>query len=266
MKVYGGQTRQHPMFISPINGVVKPVELVIFADLLYLPVTKMAENQQDQDQAVQEVLDKTEVFIQKNRKSLGIIIGALVIAVGGYLYYQKVYVAGKEKEAQTLLFHAEEYFRNDSLRLAINGDGNNPGLEEISSDYSMTPSGNLAKYYLGMAYLKNKEFDKAIDMLKSYTAHDHLSGSLALGAIGDANMELKNTDEGISYYKKASEENPNNYTTPIMLMKLGVALESKGSYKEAVAVYETLRKDYSTSTEGSQADRYIARASALAGE
>ncbi|MFM8432179.1 MAG: hypothetical protein ACKOA1_05230, partial [Bacteroidota bacterium] len=80
----------------------------------------MAENQQDQDNLVQETIGKSEVFIQQNRKSLSIIIGALVMAVGGYIFYQKVYVAGKETETQEYFFRAEDYLKKDSLRLAIN--------------------------------------------------------------------------------------------------------------------------------------------------
>ena len=226
----------------------------------------MAENQQDQDQVVQEAIGKAEDFIQNNRKSLGIIVGALVLAVGGYLFYQKVYVAGKEQEAQTLLFHAEQYFKNDSIKLAINGDGNHPGFEEIANDYSVSPSGNLAKYYLGMSYMKAKQYDMAIETLKGYEANDELTGCLALGAIGDAYMEQNNTEEAIAYYQKAAKENPNNFSTPIMLMKLAGAYELKADYKEAISIYERLRNDYPTSTEASQADKYIARASTLAGE
>jgi tetratricopeptide (TPR) repeat protein len=168
----------------------------------------MAENQQDQDNIVQDAIGKSEAFIQQNRKSLSIIVGALVIAVGGYLFYQKVYVAGKEKEAETVLFRAEDYFKKDSIKLAINGDGNNPGLEEISGDYSVSPSGNLSRYYLGMSYMKAKEYDKAIEALKSYDAKDQMTGALALGAIADAYMELNNTDEAISYYEKAQTTSP----------------------------------------------------------
>lgn len=226
----------------------------------------MSENQNNPDQVVQEVLSKTEQFIQTNRKSLGIIVGALVVAVGGYLFYQKVYVAGKERDAQAVLFQAEAYFKADSLKLAINGDGNNPGFEEIANEYSVAPSGNLAHYYLGMSYMKLKEYDKAIDALKSYTAKDHLTGSLAYGAIGDAYMEMNNTEDAIAYYEKAAKESPNNFSTPIMLMKLGGANELKGSYQEAVAAYERIRKDYPTSTEAAQIDKYISRASSLAGE
>ncbi|HNP48450.1 MAG TPA: tetratricopeptide repeat protein [Bacteroidia bacterium] len=225
----------------------------------------MAEKPQDQDFIVTEALGKTEHFIDQNKKSLGIIIGALVLAVGGYLFYQKVYVAGKETDAQKELFRAEENFKNDSLKLAINGDGNHMGLEDIVNEYSVSPSGNLARYYLGMAYIKQKEYDKAIDMLKSYDAKDEVTGAIVLGAIGDAYMELKNTDEAITYYEKASKENPNNFDTPIMLMKWAAALESKGNYKEATEVYERLKKDYPSSPEGAQIDKYISRANTLAG-
>lgn len=225
----------------------------------------MAENQQDQDFIVSEAIGKTEHFINQNKKSLGIIIGALVLAIGGYLFYQRVYVAGKEKEAQAELFRAEQYFNQDSLKLAVNGDGNHPGLEELVNDYSVSPSGNLSRYYLGMSYLKMKEYDKAVDMLKSYDAKDEVTGALTYGAIGDAYMELKNTDEAITYYEKASKEKPNAFNTPMMLMKWAGALESKGNFKEAIDVYEHLKKDYPASPEGAQIDKYISRANALAG-
>jgi TolA-binding protein len=223
----------------------------------------MAETSQDQEFIVTEALGKTETFINQNRKSLSIIVGALVLAIGGYLFYQKVYVANKEKDAQAQLFWSEQYFNADSLRLAINGDGNHPGLEQIVDEYSMSPSGNIARYYLGMAYLKQKEYEKAIEQLRSYDAKDEMTGSLVYGAIGDANMELKNTDEAISFYEKASSEKPNNFSTPIMLMKLATAHEVKGNYKDAKDAYERIKKDYPASNEASQADKYIARAEAM---
>jgi tetratricopeptide (TPR) repeat protein len=219
----------------------------------------MAETTQDQEFVVTEALSKTENFISTNRKSLSIIFGALVLAVGGYLVYQKVYVANKEKEAQVLLFHAEQYFNSDSLKLAINGDGNNPGLEEIADQYSMSPSGNLAKYYLGMSYLKLKDYDRAIETLRGYDAKDQMTGSIVYGAIGDAYMEQKNNDDAISFYKKAVAENPNNFSTPIMLMKLAIAYEVANDYNSAKDSYLKIKKDYPSSNEASQVDKYIAR-------
>ena len=226
----------------------------------------MAETSQDQDFIVTEALGKTEHFINQNRKSLSIIFGALILAVGGYFFYQKVYVANKEKEAQTFLFYSEQFFNSDSLKLAINGDGNHPGLKEIADDYGVSPSGNLARYYLGMAYMKMKDYTNAIEELRSYEAKDNVTGAIVYGAIGDANMELKNTDEAISFYQKASSEKPNNFTTPIMMMKLATALESKGDYKESKKIYIQLKKDYPASTEAQQVDRYIARTEAMDGK
>ncbi len=223
----------------------------------------MAENKPDQEFDIAGTLSKTEHFVNQNKKSLSIIVGAVVLAVGGYLFYENSYVAGKEKEAEGQMFMAEQYFKEDSLKLAINGDGNHVGFEEIISEYGVSPSANLAHLYLGMAYLKQKNYDQAIETLKSYNPSDQITPSLALGAIGDAYMEKNETDEAISYYEKATKEKPNNFTTPVFMMKLAAALESKGNYKESKEVYEKIKKDYPTSQESQQAEKYIARAEAM---
>jgi tetratricopeptide (TPR) repeat protein len=227
----------------------------------------MAETEEKQSGVnVVETIGKAEQFVNTNKKSLSIIGGAVLLAIVGYLFYQYSYVAGKEKEAQSQMFRAEEYYRNDSLKLAINGDGNFPGFEEIIGSYGVSPSANLSHFYLGTAYLKAKEYDKAIETLKGYDAKDEITGSLALGAIGDAYMEQKNADEAISYYQKAVKENPNNFSTPILMMKLASAYESQNKYKEAAEVYTRLKKDYSASQEGQQAEKYLVRAEALSGK
>ncbi|CAN5636070.1 tetratricopeptide repeat protein [soil metagenome] len=223
----------------------------------------MAETQEGQGLNIEQTLGKTEDFVNKNKKSLMIIGGAIAVAVAGYLYYQYSYVAGKEKETQAQMFRAEEYFRNDSLKLAINGDGNFPGFEEITNEDGVSPSANLAHYYLGMTYLKNKEYDKAIDALKSYNAKDQVTSALTLGAIGDAYMELNNTDDAISYYEKAAKENVNNFSTPIFLMKLAAAFEMKGDFNEAADIYKRIKTDYSSTSEGQVVEKYLARAEAM---
>jgi hypothetical protein len=57
----------------------------------------MAETKEDQGINIEATLGKTEDFVNKNKKSLMIIGGAIAVAVAGYLYYQYSYVAGKEK-------------------------------------------------------------------------------------------------------------------------------------------------------------------------
>jgi TolA-binding protein len=222
----------------------------------------MTDKKQDQDLNIEETIGKAEDFITKNRRSLSVIGGAVLLAIFGYLVYQKWYVAGKEEEAAKQMFMAEQYFKNDSLKLAIDGDGNFPGFQEIIDNYGVSPSANLAHFYLGMAQLKQGKFEEAIETLKGYDGDDEVTPSLALGAIGDAYQELNNAEEAISYYEKASKENPNNFTTPVFMMKLGGALERKGDFKQAAEVYTRLKKDYPATQEGQQADKYIARAEA----
>jgi len=220
----------------------------------------MAENKDEKNIDISETFSKTEQYIEDNRKKLSLIVGAVIVVIVGYLLYQKMYVGGKEKEARAQMYVAEEYFRNDSLRLAINGDGNYPGFNDIADDYGASPSGNLAKFYLGMSYLRTGKYDDAISALKSYSAKDAITSSLSLSAIGDAYMELNNVDDAISYYKKASHKDENNFTTPLIMMKLGGAYETKGDYDDAVEVYERLKTDFPTATEAREADKYIARA------
>ena len=56
----------------------------------------MAEKKEVQEFDITETFSKTEHFVNQNRKSLSIIVGAIVLAIGGYLFYQNSYVAGKE--------------------------------------------------------------------------------------------------------------------------------------------------------------------------
>ena len=225
----------------------------------------MADTNQDQDLNLQETINKAEDFVNKNQRSLGIIGGAILLAVVGYLVYQKWYVAGKEKEASEQMFMAEEYFKNDSLQKAIAGDGQFLGFQDIINDYGVSPSANLAHFYLGFAQLRQGKYEEAIETLKGYDGDDEITPALALGGIGDAYMEMKNVDEAVSYYDKASKERPNNFTSPMFLMKLGQALESKGDFKAAAEAYRKMKSDYPSASESQQIDKYIARAEARIG-
>ncbi|MES2837935.1 MAG: tetratricopeptide repeat protein [Bacteroidota bacterium] len=215
---------------------------------------------------VQQAYTKTEHYIEENKKSLTIILGAIVVLITGYFAWTKLYVAPKEAEAQNQMFVAEKYFEKDSFKLAINGDGNYMGFEKIAEEYGVTKSGNLAHYYLGMSYLKTGQFEKAIEQLNEFDSDDEILAPLAVGAIGDANMELNKTDEAINFYLKAAKERTNNFTTPIFLMKAALAYESQSNFENALKIYEEIKADYSTTTEGREIEKHITKAKLLAGK
>ncbi|MBN8702949.1 MAG: tetratricopeptide repeat protein [Bacteroidetes bacterium] len=211
---------------------------------------------------VQETYSKVEKYIIDNQKSLSIIIGAVVALVGGYIGYKYWYVAGQEEEARKEMYKAEAYFEMDSLDLAINGNGTDKGFLQIADEYGVAPSGNLAHYYLGISYLKKGEFENAIEHLTEFSADDQIIAPMAIGATGDAHMELGKTDEAIAYYLKAAEKSKNNFTSPMFLKKAAIAYEEKGSYADAVKIYERIKADFTDSNEGKEMDKYIARAQA----
>jgi len=209
---------------------------------------------------VQEAYSKTEQYIEENKKSLTIIVGAIVAVVAIFLAWKYWYVAGQEKEAQKDLFTAESYFEKDSLNKAIDG------LSGIVDQYGVTPSGNLAEYYLGISYMKKGEYEKAIEHLKEFDSNDQMVAPIAIGSIGDCYVELNKVEDGITYYLKAAEQSKNKFTSPMYLKKAGLAYESLNNYKDAVKVYQRIKTDYDKSTEGRDIERYLARARTLAGE
>lgn len=223
------------------------------------------ENTENEDVIVdvEQVYSKTEQYVENNKKTLSIIVAVIAIVVGGYFAYTRLYIAPMEIEAQSQMFMAEKYFEKDSLNNAIYGDGLNYGFVDIIDNYGGTKAANLAHYYLGICYLKNGEYDAAIEELESFSSDDILISAIAVGAIGDAYMELNNIDEAIDYYSKAANINTNDLSSPYYLFKAGLAQEQKGDYAGAFENYTTIKKEFSESTEGRNIDKYIARAEAL---
>ncbi len=208
------------------------------------------------------VYTKAEQYFNDNKKSLTIIAAAIIILVGGYFAYKNMYIAPLELEAQGRMFMAEKFFEADSLDKALNGFGEHDGFLKIIDNYGGTPSANLAYYYAGICYLNLGEYQKAIDYLSDFSSSDIMVKAVALGAIGDAYMELGKVSDAASQYEKAANYNANNFTTPVYLMKAAGAYEASQKYDKAVAIYKEIKKTYHKTKEGQEVDKYLARAEA----
>jgi len=226
-------------------------------------MSKKKVSEQDQFESVENALSRTEHYIEQNQKSLTIIVLAIIVIVGGYLGYQRFVVSPKEKEAQSQMWMAEQYFARDSFNLALHGDGNYLGFLDIVDEYSITKSANLANYYIGISYLHLGQYELAIEYLKAFESDDEMVAPIAYGAIGDAYMELDNTTEAMKFYEKAVNKSENEFTTPIYLMKVGFVHEQNQNYEKALEAYQTIKNDFPESAEGRQIDKYIARVETL---
>ncbi len=213
--------------------------------------------------AVEEALGKTEQFVEKNQKLLMYAIMGIIIVVLVYFGYQKFYISPMEKNAQDQIFMAQKYFEMDSLNRALYGDGNALGFLDIIDDYGGTKSANLAKYYAGICYLRMGNFEEAIDYLESHDPVDQNIGPMALGAIGDAYMELNEPDRAVAYYLEAANDVDNDFTSPMFLYKAGMTYEMLGAYEDAYDAYNRIFMEYYKSVEARSIERNIARMKAM---
>ena len=144
--------------------------------------------------------------------------------------------------------------------MALNGDGNAPGFLEIIDKYSSTPSGNLANYYAGICYLHLGDNKNAIKHLEKFSSNDVIFSSMAMANLGDAYMQLGDFKKASNYYQKATTGMTNLVTTPVIMMKAGLAFEKANDYKSALSMYERLEKEFPASYEARDIEKYITRA------
>ena len=215
--------------------------------------------------ALADRLSQSEEFVRRNRNLLLGALGLVVLIVAGaFAFYQ--WRGSRNEEAQAAMFPATNYFESDSLKQALNGDGQNPGMLTIADQYSGTKAGNLAHFYAGVALLKQGKFAEAQEQLKKFSSDDMLVQARAYALEGDATMELKNYAEAGDLYLKAANYKTNNLFSPQYLMKAALAQEMAKSYDEAVKTYDRVINEFQTAAEVNDAKRYRARAQGLAGK
>jgi tetratricopeptide (TPR) repeat protein len=229
-------------------------------------MAKQTKQQHDNLQEIESALTKTEQWIEDNQTRMFYVIGAVILVVMGYLAFTRFYVRSREKEAQSQMFMAEQYFEKDSFNLALNGDGNYLGFLDIIDDYKITKQAGLSKYYAGISYLHLGQYQEAVDYLNRFKTKDILLAPVSQGAKGDAYLELGEQENALKCYKKAISLSENELTKPIYLMKAGMLLENMDQHKEALANYQLIKEKYPNTNEGRNIDKYIARLNALPGK
>ena len=213
---------------------------------------------------IQEKVLGAEHWIESNPKIVFSVLGALVLVVGGYFGYQ-YYVGSQDGLAQKEMFQAVRYFEkyietgHDSLNIAMKGDGNNLGFEDIINDYGMTKAGNLANFYAGAISLKQGKYKLARLYLEDFSSSDLLVQARAYSLIGDCYMEENDFANAASFYNKAANYKPNKQFSPIYLMKEALAYEKLNQNDKAIQVYQKIVDEYWESSELQNAKKYKAR-------
>ncbi len=195
-------------------------------------------------------------------------IGALAVAVVGYLAYQNFVVEPKENEAANEMFQVQQYYEqavngtaSDSLyRLALNGGEGKLGFLGIAEQYSGTQAAKNAHYYAGTAYLNLGQYKEAIDHLAQFDSDDMFLKSMSLGAIGDAFVELNQYEDAFEYYKRAANHTINDFTTPRYAYKAGLIALELGKKNEALKFFTDIKENYKDAVEAANIDVYLGMA------
>ncbi|MBJ6366954.1 tetratricopeptide repeat protein [Snuella sedimenti] len=219
-----------------------------------------------------ETASKTEAFVEKNQKYIFIIIGLVALVVLGTLGYKEFIAKPKQITAMNDMFQAQKYFdqaingvEKDSLfNLALNGGEGKYGMLDIINEYSGTRAANLANYYAGTAYLRLKDYKKAVEHLSNFSSEDEVLAPLAKGNIGDAFVQLNQPEDALDYYEQAAKMRNNEYTTPMYLYKAGAIALDLGKADKALGYFKRIKEEYPNATEASTIDVFIGKAQALA--
>jgi TolA-binding protein len=203
---------------------------------------------------------RAEQFWTRNSKFIFYGLAVILVATAGYFIYKNYFKAPEEKKAITAMWKAEQYFRMDSARLALNGDGANQGFLRIISKYGSTKAGNLAKFYAGSSYMKMGDFNNAIKWLKDFSTDDKMIQLRATGLLGDAYAESGKKELAVENYKKAGTlYEADNYNSPEYLFRAGLLYQDLGKNKEAIEMFRIIREKYSSSQRGTDIEKYLAR-------
>lgn len=222
----------------------------------------MAEKKNVQDiESSEVVIAKAKDFWGKYGKIVTILSLAVIVLGGGWLIYKKMYKDPEEVKASDAIFKAEEYYRMDSLNLALNGDGQNWGFLKVADKYSGTKAGELANFYAGVCYVKLNDNDKAIKYLKKFSTDSKPTQARAYKLLGDAYGDKGDFKEAFDYYKKAGhyfEKDVYNSADALFLAAY-LAQRSLNDTKSATELYKEIKEKFPQTQQASQAETYLAQ-------
>lgn len=209
----------------------------------------------------EEVITKAKDFWAKNSK---LILGAgtaLILIVGGFYVYKNFFQQPKEEKAAEAMFKAEDYYRKDSVNLALNGDGQSLGFLKIISRYDGTDAANLAHYYAGSCYIKLDDNANAIKHLKDFSTDAKQIQQRAYKLLGDASADLGKNADALDYYKKAARhfEEDEASSAEALFMAAYFADRVLKNQKEAIDLFKELKEKFPRTQQGFEADNYLAQ-------
>jgi len=222
----------------------------------------MSDKKQEHEAGSADVaLAKVQDFWTRNAKVISGVLVGVILLIGGYFGYKNFIQQPKEEKAVNDMFKAESYYRMDSARLALNGDGQSYGFLKIIDKYSGTDAANLASYYAGICYLKLDDNQNAVKYLNKFSTDSKQVQARAYKLLGDANADLGKSADALNFYKKAAHhfEEDANASGEALFLAASLAQGVIKNQKEAIELFKELKQKFPSTQWAYQADTYLAQ-------
>ena len=217
-------------------------------------VTKEDQNLEN----VQEALNTTSAWIEKNQNKLTWAVTIIVAVVVGVLALNTYVIKPKAVEVSNENAKAVTYFMQGDWEKALNGDDAECiGFQAIANEYKMYQGGKLAALYAGVCYYQLGQYEDAAAYLSKFSANDLTIEPAALQLLGDAYVQMEEYDKAAKAFEAAAKSG-NDLIAPMSLMKAGKVYLELGNNAAAKKAFETVKAQYPTSAEAQDADKYIA--------
>jgi tetratricopeptide (TPR) repeat protein len=192
----------------------------------------------------------------KTLKIASIVVGGVaLLAIIWFSYKQFIFNPANEK-SKTAYWRAMVFMQNDEKEQA---------LEEflrVAKQYDGKIGGEISQYMAGRLYMDQGEFKTALSYLEKAKVDDLYLGTLIIGLQGDCQVELGDFKNAVSLYEKAAKRKPNEFTTPMFMMKAALIHEMKlNNFKEAEKLYKKIEMDYFEYFRTNNVEKYLERAS-----
>ena len=222
-------------------------------------MAKKKQTVEDQNlENVQEALNTTSAWIEKNQNKLTWAITAIALVVMGVLALNTYVIKPKAVEVSNENAKAVAYFMQGNWEMALNGDDAEcVGFQSIADEYKCYQGGKLAALYAGICYYKMGQYEDAAAYLSKFSANDLTIEPAALQLLGDAYVQLEDYSKAAKAFEKAAKSG-NDIIAPMSLKKAGFVYLELGNKAAAKKVFETIKVDYPASTEAQDIEKYIA--------
>ena len=222
-------------------------------------MAKKKQTVEDQNlENVQEALNTTSAWIEKNQNKLTWAVTIIVAIVVGVLALNTYVIKPKAVEVSNENAKAVTYFMQGDWEKALNGDDAECiGFQAIADEYKCYQGGKLAALYAGICYYQLGQYEDAAAYLSKFSADDLAIEPAALQLLGNAYVQLEEYGKAAKAFEAAAKSG-NDIIAPMSLKKAGFVHLELGNKVAAKKAFETIKADYPASTEAQDIEKYIA--------